>query len=81
MVAGFTSTTFCYVKHSLNEPAHVLAKTFNLASVGFISDSAPDCIRKTLCVDVFLINKVPKKSDSPSRVAIPMRIHITMLQH
>jgi hypothetical protein len=48
MVAGFTSSTFRHVKCSLNEPAHVLAKTCNLASAGFISDYASDCIRKTL---------------------------------
>jgi hypothetical protein len=52
LVAGFNSATFHHVKRSLNEPAHVLAKSCNLASVGFISDSAPDYIRKTVCIDV-----------------------------
>jgi hypothetical protein len=53
MVAGFTSATFRHVNRSLNEPAHVLAKTCNLALVGLISDSAPNCIRKSICTDVF----------------------------
>jgi hypothetical protein len=52
LVAGFNSTTFRYVRRSLNEPAHVFAKTCNLASIGFIYNFAPDFIRKTLCIDV-----------------------------
>jgi hypothetical protein len=52
LVAGFNSATFHHVRRSLNELTHVLAKTCNLASVGFISDFAPDVIRKTLYVDV-----------------------------
>jgi hypothetical protein len=30
LVAGFNSATFLHVRRSLNEPAHVLAKTYNL---------------------------------------------------
>jgi hypothetical protein len=52
LVARFSSATFRHVGRSLNVAAHVLARSCNLASVGFISDFPPDCIRKTLCIDV-----------------------------
>jgi hypothetical protein len=53
MAAGFSSASFRHVKRSLNEAAHSLARACNLPSLGFISDCAPVCIRKTLCTDVF----------------------------
>jgi hypothetical protein len=44
--------TFKHVKRSLNEAAHILARSCDLATLGFISDFAPDSIRETLCIDV-----------------------------
>jgi hypothetical protein len=52
LVAGFASATFRHVRRSLNEAAHILARTCDVTSLGFISNSAPACIRKTLCIDV-----------------------------
>ena len=52
MGAGFSSVSFCHVKRSLNEAAHLLARSCDVSGVGFISVSAPDFIRKTLCNDV-----------------------------
>ena len=52
MVDGVSSATFRHVKRSLNEAAHILARTCDLSSVGFISNSAPEFIRETLCIDV-----------------------------
>ena len=52
MVDGFSSATFRHVRRSLNEAAHILAKTCNLSGLGFFSNSAPDCIWETLCFDV-----------------------------
>jgi hypothetical protein len=51
LVAGFSTASF-RVKRCLNEAAHILAKTCNLASLGFVSTSVPECIRKTFCIDV-----------------------------
>jgi ribonuclease HI len=53
VAAGFSSASFRHVKRSLNEAAHILARACNLPSLGFISNCAPVCIRKTLCTDVF----------------------------
>jgi hypothetical protein len=52
LVAGFSFITFWHVHRSLNEAEHILARFCNLDFVGFISYFAPDCIRKTLCIDV-----------------------------
>jgi hypothetical protein len=52
MVAGFSTAIFRHVHHSVNEAAHILARSCNLASVGFISDVAPEIIQKTLCIDM-----------------------------
>jgi ribonuclease HI len=52
LVAGFSSATFRHVRRSLNEAAHTLARTCDVSGLGFIYDFAPDCIRKTLCIDV-----------------------------
>jgi hypothetical protein len=52
LVAGFSSATFRHVRRHLNKAAHILARTFDFSSSGFFSDFAPDCIRKTLCIDV-----------------------------
>jgi hypothetical protein len=50
--AGLSSASFRHVSRSSNEAAHIMARTCNLSSLGFISNSAPDVIRKTLCTDV-----------------------------
>jgi ribonuclease HI len=52
LAMGFSSVAFRHVNRSLNEAAHVLARTCDVNSKGFISSLAPDCIRKTLCIDV-----------------------------
>jgi ribonuclease HI len=52
MAADFSVVSFRHVNRSLNEAAHILARSYNLASQGFISDFAPECIRETLCNDV-----------------------------
>jgi hypothetical protein len=52
MVTCFSSVTFRHVHRSLNEAAHILARSCTLVSLGFISDFAPECIRKTLCIDM-----------------------------
>jgi hypothetical protein len=52
LAAGFTTASFCYVHRSINGAAHILARTCDVSSSGFISDFAPDCIRETLCIDI-----------------------------
>ncbi|XP_071677974.1 uncharacterized protein [Lolium perenne] len=52
MMAGFASTSIRHVKRSCNEAAHILARSCDLSSQGFISFSAPVSILKTLCIDV-----------------------------
>jgi hypothetical protein len=52
LVAGFSSATFRHVPRLSNEAAHILARSCNFNSLGFISSSAPELIRKTLCTDV-----------------------------
>jgi ribonuclease HI len=52
LVAGFDSATFRHVYRSLNEAGHILARSCDVTSPGFISFSAPVSIRKTLCIDV-----------------------------
>jgi hypothetical protein len=52
LAVGFVSTTFHHVNCSLNEVVHILARSCDLASLGFISDFAPDCISKTLYTNV-----------------------------
>jgi hypothetical protein len=52
MVADFPKATFRHIDRSLNEAAHTLARSCNIASLGFISNSAPEIIRKTLCIDM-----------------------------
>jgi hypothetical protein len=51
-VTSFVSVTFRHTKRSLNEATHILARSCDVTSLGFISFSAPDYIRKTLCIDV-----------------------------
>jgi hypothetical protein len=52
MMAGFASTSIRHVKRSCNEAAHILARSCDLSSQGFISFSAPVSILKTLCTNV-----------------------------
>jgi ribonuclease HI len=49
LAEGFSSVSFKHVRRSLNEAAHLLARSCDLASLGFISDFALDLIRETLC--------------------------------
>jgi hypothetical protein len=49
---SFSSVSFCHVKHSLNEEAHILARSCDVTGLGFISTSAPVSIQKTLCIDI-----------------------------
>ena len=52
LTKAFTTTSFVHVRRSLNESAHVLAKScFNVSS-SEVFRSAPDCIHRTLCNDV-----------------------------
>jgi hypothetical protein len=39
----------------INGAAHILARTCDISSTGFISDFAPDCIRETLCISTIKI--------------------------
>jgi ribonuclease HI len=52
VASGFTSVVFQHVGRSINEASHTLARSCNFSSLGFISDVAPECIRRTLCFDV-----------------------------
>jgi ribonuclease HI len=52
LMASFASTSFKHVRRSSNEAAHILARSCDVSSIGFISYSAPASIRKTLCIDV-----------------------------
>jgi hypothetical protein len=52
LIGSFSSSTFRHVRHSLNEAAHILARTCNVSSVGFILDFALVCIRNTIYIDV-----------------------------
>jgi hypothetical protein len=52
MVASFSSSTFRHVHRSTNGAAHILARTCDVFSPGFISFYVPDCIRETICTDV-----------------------------
>ena len=48
LVANFSSATFHRVRRSLDEAAHILARTYDR----FFFFFAPDCIRNTLCIDI-----------------------------
>jgi ribonuclease HI len=52
LAMGFSSVAFHHVNRSLNEAAHILARTCDVTSNGFISSLVPECIRKTLCIDI-----------------------------
>jgi hypothetical protein len=52
LAADFSVASFRHVKRSLNEAVHILARSCNLASLDFIFNNAPACIRKTLCIDM-----------------------------
>jgi hypothetical protein len=49
--AAFSSAKFRHVHRSINSAAHILARTCDVSSSGFVSFSAPECIRETLCID------------------------------
>jgi hypothetical protein len=50
--AGFSSASFRHVHRSINGAAHILARSCDVSSSGFVLNYAPDCIRETLCIDV-----------------------------
>jgi hypothetical protein len=51
MVKDFISASFVHVNRSLNEAAHILAKScFSLTSPE-VFHSAPECIRAAICID------------------------------
>ena len=52
LMASLASATFRHVNRYLNEAAHILARSCDVISLGFISVSAPVSIRKTLCIDI-----------------------------
>jgi hypothetical protein len=43
---------FSHVHRSINGATHILARTCDVSSTGFVLDYAPECIRETLCIDV-----------------------------
>jgi hypothetical protein len=46
-----SSSIVFHVHRSINDAAHVLARTCNVAGSGFILDYAPDCILEAICID------------------------------
>jgi ribonuclease HI len=48
----FSSVSFVHVRRRLNEAAHLLAKSCVNALSSQVFYSVPDCIRRTLCIDV-----------------------------
>ena len=53
LVACFSPVSFCHVKRSLNAAAHILARSCEFASSKVVYYSTPECIRQTLCTDVY----------------------------
>jgi hypothetical protein len=53
LVSGFTSVSFRHVKRDLNKAVHILAKSCIDLNSSCVFHSVPDCIRGTLCIDVF----------------------------
>jgi hypothetical protein len=49
--AALQSSVFIHVHRSINGAAHVLARTCNVTSPGFVLDYAPDCILEALYFD------------------------------
>jgi hypothetical protein len=52
LAANFTSILFDHVRRQYNESAHILARSAELFVSSIFRNSAPDCIRKTLCNDL-----------------------------
>jgi hypothetical protein len=52
LAGAFSLVDFIHVHRSLNGAAHILARTCNVASSGFILDYAPDCILDAICTDL-----------------------------
>lgn len=48
----FTDVSFVHVKQSLNEAAHLLAKSCEIILSSDVFHSVVDCIRRILCIDV-----------------------------
>ena len=53
LVACFSSVSFYHVKRALNVAAHILARYCEFASSKVVYYSTPECIRQTLCTDVY----------------------------
>jgi hypothetical protein len=49
--ADFSSAVSSHVHRSINGAAHILARTCDVSSTGFVLDYASECIRETLCID------------------------------
>jgi hypothetical protein len=52
LVKDLNSASFIHVKRALNEAVHLLAKSCISLNSSEVFYSAPDCIRRTLCIDV-----------------------------
>jgi hypothetical protein len=52
LMKDLTSILFIHAKRELNGAAHLLAKFCNSLSSSEIFISAPDCIHRTLCINV-----------------------------
>jgi hypothetical protein len=52
VVKDLTSTLFILIKRELNEAAYLLAKSCNSLNSSEVFNSTPDCIRRTLCINV-----------------------------
>ena len=52
LVTSFATVSFRHASRSINEAAHILARSCVDASLGFTLDYALDCIRQTLCIDI-----------------------------
>jgi hypothetical protein len=52
VVKDLTLTLFIHIKRELNEATHLLAKSCNSLNSSEVFNSAPDCILRTLCINV-----------------------------
>jgi hypothetical protein len=52
LAGAFSSVDFIHFHRSLNGAAHILARTCNVASSGFILDNVLDCIMDAICTDL-----------------------------
>ena len=57
LVACFSSVSFCHVNWPLNVVAHKLVRSCEFASSKVVYYCTPECIRQTLCTDVYKLIK------------------------